>query len=81
MKAANDAVDAVKAAEKFVERQLKGLPTILSDSEKRAREGKVIDAIWHVGIDQMKNTNKNAAELIPLRSRLELPPECLFLLI
>jgi hypothetical protein len=63
MKSANDAVDAASAAERFAERQIKAYPDLLTDAEKRIREGKVADAIWHVGVDQLKNTNKNAAQL------------------
>ncbi|EJC80184.1 hypothetical protein Rleg4DRAFT_1798 [Rhizobium leguminosarum bv. trifolii WSM2297] len=63
IKAANDGIDAVNAAERFAERQVKGIPDVLSAAQKRVREGKVVDAIWHIGIDQMRNTNKNASQL------------------
>jgi hypothetical protein len=58
-KSASDIVDAGKTVGRFVERQFKGQKEILSDGAKRVREGKVVDAVWHLGTDKAKNTNKN----------------------
>jgi hypothetical protein len=63
MKGADDGINAVDAARRFAERQVNGIPDVLDGAQKRVREGKVVDAIWHVGIDQMRNTNKNASQL------------------
>jgi hypothetical protein len=49
VKAANDIVDAAQAVGRFAERELQGQGDILSDAERRIREGKVADAIWHIG--------------------------------
>jgi hypothetical protein len=61
-KAGQDTVDAGRAIGKFVERQVNGIGHSLSDAEVRLREGKVVDAIWHLSTDQLKNTEQNAAE-------------------
>lgn len=46
---------------KFVEREIKGLGKDVSDAAKRVQEGKIIDAIWHLSVDPLKNTEHNAA--------------------
>ncbi len=58
---ANDIVDAVKAVERFGEREINGQRDALSSARRRERQGKVADAIWHIGTDDAKNTNKDAA--------------------
>lgn len=55
--------EAGKAAVKFTERQVQGVGKTLSDAEKRIREGKVIDAVWHLATDPVKHTEDNAAKL------------------
>lgn len=62
-KAADDVVDAGSAIGRFVERQIASAPEILSAAEQRVREGKVVDALWHITTDQAQATNKNAAQL------------------
>lgn len=62
VKGANDIVDAGKAAGRFVEHQVQGTKETLSDAEKRVREGKIVDAAWHLGTDPAKKTEKSAAE-------------------
>src|SRR5690554_4580349 len=54
--------EAVHAIGKFTERQLHGVGDTLSDAEKRVREGKVVDAIWHLGADPLRHTEDNAAK-------------------
>jgi hypothetical protein len=53
-KAASDLVDAAKATGHYLEFQIKGFRHTLSDAERRVREGKVIDAVFHFYTDQWK---------------------------
>lgn len=62
-KAADDIVDAGSAISRFVERQIAATPEILSAAEQRVREGKVVDALWHLSTDQAQATNNNAMQL------------------
>lgn len=64
MKAANDTIDAAKAAERYGERTISGSANILTDAESRIREGKVVDAVWHLGSDRLRLQNDNAAKLM-----------------
>src|SRR5262249_24443588 len=61
-KAGQDVVTAGRAIGKFIERQLKGYGDTLSDAEQRVREGKVVDAFWHVYTDPAKHMEYNAAK-------------------
>lgn len=45
----------------FLESQVHGLGQSFEDAGKRVREGKLVDAIWHVATDPVRNTEKNAA--------------------
>jgi hypothetical protein len=58
---AHDIGDAGVAIGKFVERQAKGGKETLSDAEQRVREGKFVDAVWHLATDPVKHTEENAA--------------------
>lgn len=62
VKSANDIVDAGKAVERFVEYQVHGVGDSLSNAEKRIREGKIVDAAWHLGTDPYKHTEEGAAK-------------------
>ena len=62
VKSANDIVDAGKAVERFVEYQVQGVGDGLSEAEKRVREGKIVDAAWHLGTDPAKHTVEGAAK-------------------
>jgi len=62
VKGANDIVDAGKAAGRFIEHQVQGAKESLSDAEKRAREGKIVDAAWHLWTDPYKNQEEGAAK-------------------
>ncbi|MDT0513414.1 hypothetical protein [Halomonas sp. LES1] len=53
--------ETVHAIGKFTERHMHGVGETLSDAEKRAREGKVVDAIWHLGTDPLRHIENNAA--------------------
>ncbi len=45
--------DAVHASVRYAERTVGGYEDVLSRAEIRAREGKVVDAIWHLGPDKL----------------------------
>jgi len=62
LKAANDLVEAAQAAERFGKRNLQTYPDALSRSAQRLREGKVADAIWHIGTDQIRERSDTAAK-------------------
>ncbi len=64
VKAADDIVDAGAAVVRFSERELRAYPDMLSGAEKRFREGKVVDAIWHLGTDRARATEENAGRLV-----------------
>jgi hypothetical protein len=64
IKAANDIVDAVHASARFVERTVSGYKDVLSNAERRIREGKVVDAIWHLSTDKLSMENENATKFM-----------------
>lgn len=64
VKAAADIVDAVKAIERFGERQIADDKHRLSAAQKRLNEGKVVDAVWHWDVDRGKSTEENAKLLV-----------------
>ncbi len=55
---------AVKAASNFTENQFKSVGGSLSNAEERLREGKILDAAFHLGTDQITNTSSNAAQAV-----------------
>lgn len=63
LKAANDTVDAAQATGRYAERMVSGTADILDDAQARVREGKVVDAVWHLGIDRVRLQNDNTAKL------------------
>jgi hypothetical protein len=52
------------ALNRYVERELSGIGDSLTDAERRLREGKVVDALWHLGTDPIRHTEENAAKLV-----------------
>jgi hypothetical protein len=64
LKAVNDAVDAVRASARFAERTVNGYGDVLSSAESRVREGKVVDAVWHLYTDKLGTENENAAKFM-----------------
>jgi urease accessory protein UreF len=64
LKAAADTVEAAEATGRFAERTISGNIEILNDAESRLREGKVVDAVWHLSTDRMRLENDNAAKLM-----------------
>lgn len=61
-KSTNDIVDAAHAAARYAEREVGSYHEVLSKAERRVREGKVADAIWHYSTDSWQETSKNAAQ-------------------
>lgn len=62
IKAANDFVEAASATVRFAERSVNGYGDVLSAAERRLREGKVIDAVWHLHTDKFNADQENAAK-------------------
>lgn len=63
VKTADDTVEAAEAIGRYAEREVQGWKTTLTDAEQRFREGKVVDAMWHLATDPAKHTEQNAAQL------------------
>ncbi|MBQ0822647.1 hypothetical protein KBI52_20890 [Microvirga sp. HBU67558] len=61
VKGANDIVDAGKAGARYIEFQISGFGNSLSEADKRIREGKVVDAVWHLSTDPYKNQEEATA--------------------
>ena len=53
--------DAGQAIGHFIEAQAQGVGHALSDAERRFREGKFVDAMWHLATDPIRNTENSAA--------------------
>jgi hypothetical protein len=54
--------EAAVAIAKYTERQVRGYSQALTDAQKRIREGKVIDALFHAALDPQLNTEENLAK-------------------
>jgi hypothetical protein len=52
------------ALNRYIEREISGVGDTLSDAERRLRQGKVVDALWHLGTDPIRHTEGNAAKLM-----------------
>ncbi len=50
--------------QKFAEREVRGVGQTLTDAEKRVRQGKFADAIWHLTTDPARHTEENAARMV-----------------
>ena len=55
--------EAAHATGKFLENQVHGVGNSLSAAERRLREGKVVDAIWHLGTDPIQYTEENSFKM------------------
>ncbi|MGO7324197.1 hypothetical protein ACCS80_36385 [Rhizobium ruizarguesonis] len=64
LKAANDTVDAAEASGRYAERMVSGTGDILDEAQVRLREGKVVDAVWHLSVDRARLENNNSAQLM-----------------
>ncbi|WP_144395077.1 hypothetical protein [Pleionea sediminis] len=53
--------DLALATGNFVESSVNKWGDTLSDAEKRVREGKIVDAIWHVATDPLRHSSDNLA--------------------
>lgn len=53
---------AATATYRFTIRQAEGSVEAVRHAERRFREGKVIDAVWHLGLQPVQNTSDNAAK-------------------
>lgn len=60
-KAVSDVGNAVDALSHYVENQVKDMGKSDSDFDRRLKEGKLADAIWHYSTDPLRNTERNAA--------------------
>lgn len=56
--------DAAQAVGHFLEGQGQGAGKALSNAERRVREGKVVDALWHLGTEPLQSTEENAAKAV-----------------
>jgi hypothetical protein len=61
-KAVQDTGKAGETVYKFGIRQIEGIGESVRDADKRLREGKVVDAIWHFSTDPLRHTEENAAK-------------------
>ena len=57
-----DIGDAVTAVYRFELHQVQEQPHVLQKAEKRFREGKFVDAIWHMSTDPLQVSEQNAAD-------------------
>lgn len=53
--------DAGRAVVHYVENEVKSSGQGLSNAERRIREGKVVDALWHLGTERVQASESNAA--------------------
>ena len=61
-RAGKNVEEAVGAIGRYIDREGQNAGKTLSHAEQRLREGKVVDAIWHMGIEPMQGTEDNAAK-------------------
>ncbi|MFN3233403.1 MAG: hypothetical protein ACE363_14765 [Alphaproteobacteria bacterium] len=61
-KCGGDVCDALDAAVKFTESNVIDAGKTLERAAERIQEGKLIDALWHLGVDPLNDTQENAAE-------------------
>lgn len=55
----DDSVEAVGAASRFAERQLKAMENDAQKAARRFQEGKLADAVWHWSSDHMNSSEEN----------------------
>jgi hypothetical protein len=53
--------DAAHAIGHYLEHEAQGTGQTLNNAERRLREGKVVDALWHLGTEPLQHTSDNAA--------------------
>lgn len=59
-KCGGDVCDALGAAVHFTTDQVSDIGPSLERAAQRLSEGKPLDAVWHLGTDQLRNANENA---------------------
>lgn len=57
-------VDAGEAILNFTRNEIEGKRDVLSNAEKRVREGKYVDAIWHLATEPAQRTEGNAGRML-----------------
>src|SRR3954452_16845594 len=60
----NDAVDPGKAVARFTESQAKAPITAMTSTERRAREAKVVDALWGAAVEPAQSAEENFSKAI-----------------
>ena len=60
-RAGKDTEQAVSAIGRYLERSVNSTGAVVQTAAERVREGKVVDAVWHMGIDHVRASSKNAA--------------------
>lgn len=63
-RAGKDTEEAVHAIGHYLEHSAQDAGTAVKDADKRIREGKVIDAVWHFGIAPLQSTEKNSGQAL-----------------
>jgi hypothetical protein len=63
-RAKKDVGEAVKVATRFVESELESAGKTLSESERKLREGKVLEAVWHLASQPVLDTKGAVAKSI-----------------
>jgi hypothetical protein len=63
-RAGKDTEQAVAAIGRYIERQANSTIEAHQKAMDRVREGKVIDAIWHLGLDPIRATSDNTAAAV-----------------
>jgi hypothetical protein len=61
-KAVQDTGKAGETVYKFGVRQIEGIGASVRDADKRLKEGKFVDALWHFTTDQYKHAEENAGK-------------------
>lgn len=61
-KSLEDAADAVKATGNFVSNQIQANLDAAKNAERRVREGKIVDAVWHFSTEPLQSSEDNFAK-------------------
>jgi hypothetical protein len=61
-KAVHDTGKAGETVYTFGVHEVQGIGESVGDAAKRVKEGKFVDAVWHLATDQLKHTEVNAAK-------------------
>lgn len=76
-KAVQDTGTAGETVYKFGVREIQSIGKMASDADKRLKEGKIVDAVWHFATDPLKHTEENAAKAAPADAPPAYPWRCL----